>query len=428
MACRTYQPGSAALADSSEQPESADRPVLGSPRNPVVYVDTVKGLTDAISSLASATGPFALDAERASGFKYSQRAYLIQICRPGSPIFLIDPAAISPDGQQEPFEGLAKLLATDEWLLHAASQDIPCLAMLGIVPTRLFDTELASRLANLERVGLGSVCKSLLGLKLAKEHSAVDWSQRPLADDWLNYAALDVDVLHELRDALAILLESQGKTQWAQQEFDALVRFQSKPPKPDRWRGTSGAIDLKEQQQLAMLKSLWEARESLAQKMDVSPGRILPDRSIIAAIQANPKTKPELASLKTFIGRGSRTFIDIWFAALREGSQARDLPPKRLPQEGIPNHRNWPSKHPEAAARLQKAREAVIAKAAELELPQENLISPDHVRQVCWDLNLCESAVIALRLREAGAREWQIEIVAKLLASCFADSEAQDQS
>ena len=416
------------MADSSEQLESIDMPVLGSPRNPVVFVDTVDSLTDAVSSLRAATGPFALDAERASGFKYSQRAYLIQIYRTGSPIFLIDPAAISPDGEQQPFADLAKVLASDEWLLHAASQDIPCLAMLGLIPTKLFDTELASRLANLERVGLGSVCESLIGLKLAKEHSAVDWSQRPLADDWRNYAALDVDVLHELRDALAILLESQGKTQWAQQEFDALVHFQPKPPKPDRWRGTSGAIELKEQQQLAILKSLWEARETLAQKMDVSPGRILPDRSIIAAIKANPKTKPELASLKTFIGRGSRTFIDIWFAALRDGAQARELPPKRLPQEGIPNHRNWPSKHPEAAARLQKAREAVIAKAADLELPQENLISPDHVRQVCWDLNLCERATIALRLREVGAREWQIAIVAELLASCFAGSEDQNQS
>lgn len=416
------------MLDNPDAAEVAELPTLSSPRNPVVYVDTYQALTDAVGELSNASGPFALDAERASGFKYSQRAYLIQVHRPGTPIFLIDPVAIAPNGEIEPFIELAAVLASDEWLLHAASQDIPCLAMLGIRPTQIFDTELGSRLANLERVGLGSVCESLLGLRLAKEHSAVDWSQRPLDSDWLNYAALDVDVLHDLRDSLSALLESQGKAQWAKQEFDSLVLFQPKPAKPDRWRSTTGAIELKEQQQLAMLKSLWEAREALAQKMDVSPGRILPDRSIIAAILANPKTKPELISLKSFIGRGSRTFIDIWFTALREGALAKDLPPKRLPLDGIPNHRNWANKYPEAAARLQIAREAVLSKAAELEIPQENLISPDHVRQVCWDLGLGSEMQIADKLLGAGARKWQVEIVAGLLASSFGASAAQDQS
>src|SRR5665811_474404 len=82
-----------------------------------------------------------------------------------------------------------------EWILHAASQDLPCLSELGMWPDKLFDTELAARLSGLPRVGLAAVIENLLGLGLAKEHSAVDWSTRPLPQSWLGYAALDVEVL-----------------------------------------------------------------------------------------------------------------------------------------------------------------------------------------------------------------------------------------
>lgn len=401
-------------------------PLLAQPRHEVVFVDTPQGLSQAVSSLASGSGAFAIDSERASGFKYSQRAYLIQVYRPGSKIFLIDPIAISPDDSPEHFSELASLLSTDLWLLHAATQDMPCLAMIGLKPNSLFDTELASRIVNLERVGLGSVCENLLGLRLAKEHSAVDWSQRPLDDAWLTYAALDVDVLHELHDALSRLLAEQNKTDWAAQEFEALTKFKPKPPKADRWRGTSGAIELKDQQSLAMLREIWHAREALAQKLDVSPGRILPDRSMISAILANPKTKPELMSLKTFNGRGSRTFIDVWFAALRNGAESRDLPPKRLPAEGVPNHRHWPSKFPEAAQRLQRAKAFLADLASELKIPVENLVSPDHVRQVCWQLDLVSASAISSKLLEVGARRWQSDAVSDVLEAAFASQNSSN--
>lgn len=43
---------------------------------------------DAVARLAAGTGPVAVDAERASGYRYSQRAYLIQVFRRGSGSFL----------------------------------------------------------------------------------------------------------------------------------------------------------------------------------------------------------------------------------------------------------------------------------------------------------------------------------------------------
>ena len=125
-----------------------------------------------------------------------------------------------------------------EWVLHAANQDLPCLAEIGLVPTRIFDTELAARLAGLPRVGLGAVVESLLGFSLVKGHSAADWSTRPLPEEWLVYAALDVEVLVDLRDALAAILEEQGKTEWARQEFEAILGrraapAQARPVAPD---------------------------------------------------------------------------------------------------------------------------------------------------------------------------------------------------
>lgn len=402
------------IADSA-----AEKPLLSKPRRAVVFVETAERLAEAVAVLSEHTGAFALDAERASGFKYSQRAYLIQVCRGDSPIFLIDPAAIAPVETPEPFAELAALLATDRWILHAATQDIPCFARIGIKPTSLFDTELASRLIGLKRVGLGAVCDELLGVRLAKEHSAVDWSIRPLHSDWLNYAALDVDVLQDLMEQIEFRLAEAEKSAWVAEEFDHLTRFESKPPKADKWRSTSGIGEIKDTKTLAVLRSLWSAREELAIKLDVSPGRLVPDSALIAACLAKPKSRPELASLRSFHGRASRSYLDTWWAAISAGYEDRNPPALRPPATGIPNHRNWANKFPQADARLQAARHVILETAARIDMPSENLISPDFVRQVCWNLELQDTAQIASKLSELGARNWQIQLIAESLSLAF---------
>ncbi|BDS50400.1 HRDC domain-containing protein [Rhodoluna lacicola] len=400
--------------------EIVEHPLLAKPRvEDVRLVNTAEDLEAAISILSSATGPLALDAERASGFKYSQRAYLIQVHRAGTPIFLIDPIEIQTKSP-ESISKLARLLKTDEWILHAASQDLPCLRELGIVPTKIFDTELGSRLAGLARVGLGAVTEHFLKLRLAKEHSAVDWSTRPLNPEWLNYAALDVDVLIELRNGVADLLISQNKLEWAEQEFAHVAKMQPKEPKPDKWRGMSGMHEIKDARSLAIARELWSAREALAERLDVSPGRLIPDASIVG-LAANPlKSKPELAASKTFTGRASRTYLDTWWAALNEGLNTRDVPPTRLPQVGIPNHRIWPNRYPEADARLKNARAALVKISEELLLPVENLLTPDLVRQLCWEPpELITPETVSKALKTMGAREWQIGCTAESLATAL---------
>jgi hypothetical protein len=84
-----------------------------------------------------------------------------------------------------------------------ASQDLPCLAEVGFRPRQLFDTETAGRLLGYPRVALGTLVEEVIGFHLEKGHSAADWPVRPLGEEVLRYAALDVEVLIELRDALA---------------------------------------------------------------------------------------------------------------------------------------------------------------------------------------------------------------------------------
>lgn len=396
-------------------------PLLERPRvKDIVFVDTCEKLERAVETLRRCSGPFGLDAERASGFKFSQRAYLIQIHRKNSPIYLIDPIAITQEGGLESFEELAAVLSEDEWILHAASQDIPCLRELGITPKSLFDTELGSRIAGLARVGLGAVTEHFLKMKLAKEHSAVDWSIRPLHDDWLNYAALDVDVLLELRAGVSALLDQQGKASWAAEEFANVAAMQPREPKADRWRGMTGMHEIKEPRSLAIARELWLARESLAEKLDVSPGRLIPDSSIVGLAAKPVKSKPELAASKTFSGRASRTYLDLWWQALNEGANTRDLPPARLPQTGIPNHRTWATRFPEADQRLKNVKPVMAEISEKLQIPLENILTPDYLRQLCFEppQEITEDSVADF-LTRIGARQWQVEQVSGLLAKAL---------
>ena len=411
------------MSEESLAPEiveqlAAPLPLLASPRvEQIVLVEDPESLALAVQTLAASSGPFAVDAERASGFKYSQRAYLIQIHRLGTPIYLIDPAAIAPEAAPEPFSALADVMATAEWILHAASQDIPCLRELGINPPSVFDTELGSRIGGLPRVGLGAVTEHLLGLKLAKEHSAVDWSIRPLKDDWLNYAALDVDVLLELRESLHAHLTEQSKLDWALAEFAHVVNSPPKPPKVDRWRGMSGLHEVKDSKSLSVAESLWLHREELAMKLDVSPGRLIPDYSIVAVAKATPRSKPELAGSKSFAGRASRSYLDLWWRAIEAGLKNLNPPPLKVPQTGIPNHRIWANRFPEADARLRSAR-VVVAEISELHnLPAENLLTPDFLRQIAWEPPVVINSVsVGEALAASGARAWQIGLLAEPLA------------
>jgi ribonuclease D len=379
--------------------------------------DTADALAAAVSALAAGTGPIAIDTERASGYRYGQRAYLIQLRREGSGTFLIDPIAV-PD-----LQALAEVLDGPEWILHAASQDLPCLAELDLHPTSLFDTELAGRLLGMARVGLGPMVEEVLGRSLAKGHGAADWSKRPLPESWLEYAALDVEPLVELREVLHARLVEDGKLDWAEQEFAAVRDAPPPPPRTDPWRRTSGIHRIRSRRGLAIVAHLWQARDEVARETDTAPGRILPDSSLVAAAAAQPRDVGALLALKDFHGRGAVRHRKAWAAALREAWAVpeADLPSAANRGDGPPPPRTWSQRDPVAAARLERARAALGERAEHLGLPVENLLTPDLVRRLMWQPpgDVPGPDAVAEFLTGMGARAWQVELTADLLAGAI---------
>jgi ribonuclease D len=382
-----------------------------------IPIDTQADLARLVEAMRTAAGPVAIDAERASGYRYGQRAYLVQLRREGAGTWLVDPLGL-PD-----LAPLGDAIATEEWVLHAASQDLPCLAEIGLRPSQVFDTELGARLAGYERVGLAAMVEMVLGYNLEKGHSSADWSQRPLSEEMLRYAALDVEVLVALRAHLEEVLREQGKWAWAQEEFAAIVAAPPSPPRVDPWRRTSGIHRLRTRRQLGNLRSLWQLRDETARRRDIAPGRVLPDAAMIEAALRSPKTVDDLVALPVFSGRSNRRRADVWFGALAQAAALSDdeLPSPTLPGDGPPPTHRWSERDPAAAHRLAAARAAVLEIAAELELPVENLVEPAVVRRLAWSPpDPADEPTVRRVMHELGARQWQVDLTAAALAAALA--------
>lgn len=379
----------------------------------------------ALKELALGTGPFAVDAERASGFKFSARAYLIQIKRQGGGLHLIDPIPFGPNHPL--FLKLNELLQSDEVILHASTQDLPCLRELGINPTRLFDTELGGRIAGLPRVGLGPLLESLMEVSLAKEHSAADWSQRPLPQEWLNYAALDVELLVELREKVYGLLASANKWHWAREEFQAILDAPPSPPRVDPWRRTSGMHKIKKRNQLAVVRALWTVRNEIAQEVDISQGRLLSDAAIVeiatVAHTKTIKTKKDLERTLRPLGLRARWLENAasWINAISDALALGEdqWPQVRSDSDSLPPLKIWRERFPDKYAPLTHAKALLSAKATELDIPLENMITPEYIRRICWN---APKGDVARSLATLGARSWQIEIAAPLLEAALLET------
>jgi len=387
------------------------------PHAPVFVIDSREDYLAAVAAIAAGTGPIAIDAERASGFRYSQRAYLIQIFRRGSGTFLFDPPAIGS------FTELNDVIREEEWILHAASQDLSCLREVGLDPTRLFDTELGARLAGLPRVGLGTVVEELLGIHLAKEHSAADWSTRPLPQSWLVYAALDVELLVDVREIMGTMLADADKATIAEEEFAAVLARDLKPVREQPWRRLSGLHSIRGLRNLAVARELWLARDAYAREIDTAPGRLVPDSALVAAARTLPETKRDLVGLKEFTGRASRSQIDRWWNAIQTGLTTEDMPVARVSGEVIPPPRVWSDKNPDADKRLKAARAALTEVSTEINIPLENVLTPELLRRLAWKPPADISAEsVSTGLAEMGARPWQVTAVAETIYKAFVDS------
>ncbi len=406
--------------DAAETAEPEATPLLA-PRDGVPQLSVSRTeIARAGEILDSGYGPFAVDAERASGFRYSNRAYLVQVRRAGVGTVLIDPVSHGDDPVAT-LAPVAEVLATAEWVLHAADQDLPCLAEIGIRPPKLYDTELAARLAGYDRVNLAAMVQRLLGLQLMKGHGAADWSKRPLPHDWLNYAALDVEVLLELRNAIADVLQEQGKTDWAAQEFEYVRTFEATPTRRDRWRRTSGIHKVRNPRALAAVRELWQTRDpspSLGHRAGADPARL----RIINAATVDPDSVEKLTELPVFGGNRQRRSAQVWLDALARARTA-EPPDAQEPSNGPPPASRWARRKPEAAVRLEAARAGLAALSQRVSVPAETCL-PRGGAPVVLGLAVPRNpqdtaAAIDDFLRGAGVRPWQRELTIPVLTAAL---------
>lgn len=400
-------------SDSESYAAEPDLPPLSIRQSSVPLITDETSLRQYCADLAGGRGPVGIDAERASGYRYTAKAYLVQINRVGAGIALIDPTGV-PD-----LSSVGRAIGDAEWVLHAATQDLPCLAEIGMKPTTLFDTEVAARLLGRDRVSLAGLVASELGFSLTKGHGSADWSQRPLTQEQLDYAALDVEPLLELREILTKDLQARGRWEIAQQEFAHLIGFAPKDRGSEPWRRLSGMHSLKTPRQWAIARELWRARDDIARERDVAPGRVIPDSAILAAVKASPESPQQLLGIQGFHGRGAARYRSQWWTAIE---RARGLPSDELPTrpprgDGPPPPRTWPDRDPAAAARLDKAKAALQRVAQDWGVAAELLVAPDLVRRMCWE----PPADLETALRDGGARPWQVQLCGPMLKAAWAD-------
>lgn len=400
-------------------------PLLSTPRDGVPPLLSTPGqFHEAAAALKGGDGPLAIDTERASGFRYDDRAFLIQLRRRGVGTLLLD-----PEGQREEFTAaLAPVVTGQDWVLHAAPSDLPSLAWLGLRPGRLFDTELAGRLAGFDHVNLAAMIEQLFEVRLQKGHGSEDWSLRPLPENWLNYAALDVELLLELAEAMAELLAQQGKLDWADQEFNHIRATHAglRAPADTTWREAKGVGSLTRPEQLVVARELWEVRESIAVEEDRAVGRILPNKVLVEIARRPPRNPRELSRVPGFPAR-RRSAATFWFEVLTRAlaSDPETWPKHSRPARGVPSRQAWENEFPESYEQFLAVREEVEELAVELGVPTENLLRPATLRAAAWaardrtQLRTPEDLLALLRAHDA--REWQIELTGPVMVSGLLD-------
>ena len=323
------------------------------------YIDTAPKLA-ALGAALGREPRLGVDTEAASFHRYRDRIYLLQVSS-ATQTALIDPLAVTDLAPVGTLLGDSRI----EKVFHDADYDLRVLDRdYGFRAVRLFDTRIAAQFAGEPAIGLAALLEKYAGVKLDKEHQKADWSLRPLTPPMLAYAAADTQHLLTLRDALEQRLQQLGRLAWAQEEFKQLESLRWTGPAEgdeETYLRIKGAKAL-HARGLAALRLLHRWRETVAERDDKAPFRIIGNDALLGVSRALPASPPDLSRIRELPPSLARRHG----AALLECvARAQALPGSELPKL---ERRARPQKDAGFDARVEKLKEARNRVATELGL------------------------------------------------------------
>ena len=214
---------------------------------------------------------------------------------------LNDTAVIDAEAPGIDLGPLAALLADPNVVkvFHAARQDVEIfLHLFGVVPTPIFDTQIAAMVAGFgDQVGYDALVSALTGGQIDKAHRFSDWSARPLSPAQVTYAAADVTYLRTVYEKLQDKLAAESRMEWVQTEMAILAEPATYRPDPDTmWERLRPRTNNRRLLGLLRAAAAWRERE--AQRVDVPRQRLLKDESLLEIAAVAPGTADELSRIR----------------------------------------------------------------------------------------------------------------------------------
>ena len=252
-----------------------------------LWIDTTAHAISAISEISQHDHYF-LDTEFHREKTYFPQLALVQIAA-GDRVYIIDPLSIDVSAFSPLFE------SDNTCVLHAAQQDLDVLSQsVGVIPSRILDTQLLAGFLGYTQPSLASLLQSFLKVTVPKGDRLTDWLRRPLTRDQLNYAASDVVYLPQLLEEILERLNSKGRADWAFEACEELRQKKTGPQNPeDAWLRVKDIRTVKGRARwVAQSVSHW--REERAMRLDIPPRHVLSDIAILGIAQRSPRTADEL--------------------------------------------------------------------------------------------------------------------------------------
>jgi ribonuclease D len=313
----------------------------------------------------------AVDLEADSLHSYREKVCLLQFSTPSETV-LVDPLAV-PD-----LSALAPVLADPavRKIFHAADYDIRCLYRdFGFEIRGLFDTMIACQLLGEEKIGLADVLRKYFDIELDKRYQRADWSQRPLEEGMVRYAAEDTRHLHRLAGILEGRLADKGRLGWAREEFALLERVRHGEQSGPLFLRVKKAGTL-DRRQLAVLESLLQWRDGEAKRRDCPPFKVVGNTPLFELARIMPDSLRAAAGVEGLSPKLLRRYGDAMLEAVEAG---REVSPERLPAypRGEPRVRD-----PEVDRLVTALKQWRTAVAAELEMDPGVLINNSLLEEI----------------------------------------------